>query len=170
MTSHSLKNLFRSLVLLSIAFGLCAQAQNVSTNYRTVIQDFMLSSNNQDFGGYIYFNCSDVETKTEALLQHLGAKDISVKCHGGIDHFQQIFSRPASVSLRYSVLQASDLETAQKGSWSIVNIQKFDDCYLLDQVFLKVKDSFMLRNYTILNTCRRMSQKFHVEVEALLPL
>jgi hypothetical protein len=160
------------LITLFISLiGFSSYSQTVGANYQSFDQDFMIDSR-LDFGGRVYYNCLDVESKVEFLLEKLGARDISVRCFGGLDNFRPIYADAASVRLQYSALKSSDMTgTHLKAQWTPLKIRSGNDCHLLRQVFNQVRGNFEIRNVTGPSSCgSTFNQDFKLQLEVIQPL
>ena len=115
------------------------------------------------YGSTVYYNCDSVEYKAKDLLQTLGAKNVDVKCTGGIDVIGRIHL-PARVSATF--------ETLQNGSGRInatykeVVFKDFDECHLYNTIYKKVRSNFDMEDDSV-RRCLRVNGRTVISAQVL---
>lgn len=163
MTRTLLTLLFAALLPLSFSI-----AEDVSAKWEKYEKDFAIDSN-LDFGGHIYYNCRDMEYRVEQFLEKMGAKEIQVRCYGGIDHFLPPIAWESSISMNFSALRMN-ADSQMKASWKTVQLRSYDDCHLLNQIFMHVKGDFEIMNLEGPAYCGSRNGTFRVKLDTLWPM
>ena len=155
------------IALFSFSVSFAGPDDPMTGVFQQVEQEFMIDSD-VDFGGKIYYRCDTVEISVKLLLEKMGARDVQVRCYGGIDQFRPVELSSSSLKLQYTVLSSRDSSSARYPTqWTAVSIRSFESCHLLTQVFKQVKGQFELRNITGPSTCFSSNQNFRVQFETL---
>jgi len=133
-----------------------------AVGYKTVKSSFTvpeLSGN----GGRSYYSCDSVEAETQSILKTLGAKNISVRCTGGISPFGG-FHSPAFVRANYSVLS---FEVQGNMTVAIAN-ERIDgnNCHLTNSIVNGVEKKFEISKLRTRN-CFRASDRTMVTMDVL---
>ncbi len=118
------------------------------------------------YGSTVYYNCDSVETKTKDLLKTLGAKNINVRCTGGIDVFGR-FHLPARVSTSFDALHSGAGEI--QAEYKEVTFKDFDECHLFNTVYKKVSSFFDLKDDTV-RRCLRVNGRTVINAKVLSEL
>ena len=115
-----------------------------ATGYKTVSAKYTIFSN-VGFG-HVYYNCSLVERRVEDLLETMGAKNIRVRCHGGLDRFGGRVSTPARVRATFDVLSTSVLDDGTIASVKKIEIRERNSCHLYITSFKRLSKFFEISN------------------------
>ena len=151
------------LSVLALGFSFSANAADVPAALVPTHDSFMIDSN-MDFGGRVYYNCDSVEVKVKELLRKMGAQNVKVYCHGGVDDFNPPIAWEASVDLSFSSYRhVTDERSGTPAQWYKVSIRSHDDCQLLSQVFKRVKRRFEIQNLKGPNRCGSINKSFRAE-------
>lgn len=145
-----------------LAFG-SAQA-GVPSKKVSYNQDFTLKSS---FGSLdkIYYNCDTVESAIEDQMAQMGATNIQVQCHGGLDDFMP--AMPAYITLSYEALRASTGGDVTAADWKTVSIHSFNNCFLMTQVYEQVKGNLEMKDVKAPARCLRADSSFRMQMTTL---
>lgn len=96
--------------------------------------------------GQVYYNCDSVENHVEDLLEEMGARNIRVRCSGGLDRFGGRFSTPASVVATFEALRYGYPNDGTIFSNRKVEIRERDNCHLYNTSFRALEKHFEISN------------------------
>lgn len=119
-----------------------------ATGYKSVSAKYTIFSN-FGVGGHVYYNCDSVENRVEDLLERMGAKNIRVRCTGGLDRFGGRFSTPARVRTSFDVLSSRVRNDGTRASVQRVEIRKRDNCHLYSTSFKALSRYFETSNQRV---------------------
>ena len=136
-----------------------------ATGYKTVSSKYTIFSNVGS--GHVFYNCSLVERRVEDLLEIMGAKNIRVRCHGGLDRFGGRVSTPARVRATFDVLSSSVPNDGSIASIQKIEIRERNSCHLYISSFKKLSKHFEISNAkvprcSLSRTSRRVKITFNV--------
>jgi hypothetical protein len=158
----------KAFLFLSLSLGLSIAQASVSAVPVSHTENFTLRSNFVP-GETVYYNCSSVEPEIEAVLEHMGATNISVRCTGGLDTFNPALSFPAFITMTYESLHpASDDSPTVLADWKQINIRSFDNCAMMTQVYNAVKGTMEMQDVTGPNSCAQSNSDFHLTFTGLI--
>ncbi len=116
-----------------------------AAGYQTVSAKYTIFSN-VGSGGSIYYNCDSVENKVEDLLELMGAKNIRVRCTGGLDTFGGRFSTPPRVRATFDAVRSNVRNDGTYASVKRVEIRKRNNCHLYNSSFKALSRYFEISN------------------------
>lgn len=161
--------MFSALSLLSVVLValvgqtvLAIPASNVSNSYGFTISSIW------DFGGRVYYNCDSVEDAAKDMLQHLGARNISVQCTGGLDH-NGMPPMEAYLRVSYDSLKASGSgdPSAIQAYYTAVELRGYQDCFLAQQLFKKFVPTFDTKDVSSVRRCTEASGSYLYRLSVL---
>lgn len=163
--------LLASIFAFALSPLLFISASNAETAaYRTQRVSFHVDSRPDGFTR-VYYSCSSVEAQVETLLQQLGARNVMVRCTGGIDPVLPEVAWESDVDVRFDALTlvGPGAPGAMQASFRDIRIHEWDSCYLLRQTFDEVAPGFVLRNIMFPNSCSSSRSAFRLELTTLFP-
>ena len=125
----------KTLILLSALLMSNAYA----IGYKAVSANYTIFSNVG--GAQVYYNCDSVENDVERMLEEMGAKNIRVRCSGGLDTFGR-FSTSAFVRAHFEVLSYEVSNDGTIFSSERVEIKERDNCHLYNTSFRALSKFF----------------------------
>jgi hypothetical protein len=133
-----------------------------AVGYKSVKSSFTVSEFSGN-GNRTYYSCDSVEYETEAILKVFGAKNISVRCSGGINPTGG-FHTSARVRTNYDVLS---YEVEGNMTVAIEN-DRFDgnNCHLADSIVRGVEKKFEISNLRS-RSCFRSSDRTRITFDVL---
>lgn len=146
--------IFLATFLISNAFAV---------GYQTVDKGFTIFSNFG--GGQVFYNCDSVENKVEDLLKEMGAKNISVRCSGGLDRFGR-FSTSARVRTSFDVLSYEAPNDGTLFSTQTVEVRERGNCHLYNSSFKALSKSFEMSDIST-RSCFRPSDRTRISFKVL---
>ena len=147
-----------------IAMLLLMTSTVFAANYERKVDNFTISTIAPD-GNRVYYNCDSVESRTEAVLEEMGAIVQSVRCTGGLDRWNGRFNLPANVTVVYDVLN-SELDGNVATRIAESRISQRSSCHLNISIFEAVKDNFEIEKYSQ-RRCRRSGDRTHIDMTVL---
>lgn len=139
------------LILSTLMLTVFANAQVVNSEYSSTKASFNITSFG-DFGTRIYYNCDSVEAEVKSLMKEFGAKNIQVRCTGGITPWGGM-ATDAFVRLSMDVL-TENVDGATNAEYQLVEISETRNCHLLKEVTKATKDLFKVQDLDYTRTCR----------------
>lgn len=127
-----------ALVLLTMSSSVFA------VGYQSVRANYTIFSNLG--GARVYYNCDSVENHVEKLLEDMGARNIIVRCSGGLDTFNGRFNTPANVTAKFEALSYEHPNDGTHFSTKRVEIRKRDNCHLYNSSFKALRKYFEISN------------------------
>lgn len=147
------------LFLMALLAFSGAYAQTVNTVDKTVSTDFRVASHTT-FGNRVYYVCDVVESAAKTLLETLGAKDVEVRCSGGLDPYSG-YARDAHVKATYTVKAMSE-DGESEGTYQEFEFKKFGSCHLYAEVLEGVKGDFDFERLDRVRTCFRSDDNIRI--------
>lgn len=122
-----------------MAFITALSFQAFGADYEAKEVNFTVSDRTS-FGNRVFYNCDSVEHYVATSLEDLGARNITVRCSGGLDRFGNIHL-PARVSSTFEALNSS-LVSSRKASMQEVVFRDHDNCHLMNSIIKSVMGEF----------------------------
>ncbi len=144
------------LTLLALLVSL----PSFAANYASKTSSFSISSIGPA-GERVYYNCDSVERLVESTLSALGAKNIKVRCSGGIDTIGRIHM-PAFVRAEYDAVStqiAGDINTEAQ----TIHFQDREGCHLNTQVYKGLKKNFEIASEAV-SRCSKSSSRTDIKL------
>ncbi|MBD65602.1 MAG: hypothetical protein CME62_10375 [Halobacteriovoraceae bacterium] len=115
-------------------------------------------------GSRVYYNCNSVEDKVEDVLLQLGAKNIRVRCSGGLDRWGM--STDAFVRASFTAL-SEDVDGNIIAAVSHEEIRKRSDCHLYSEIVEGVEDKFLMYSVPQVDRCYRAGDRTRIKLSVL---
>ena len=131
---------FLMALVFSFSFAYSAEYKDFKTKYTIQTRT--------DFGSQVFYNCDSVENRVERLLETLGAKNISVRCTGGLDMWGN-FHLPARVTAKYSALSNEMINSGINTELVEEKVKERNSCHLLNTSFNKLRKNFLIDSYKV---------------------
>ena len=162
--------LFSGLSLLSLALATFVSSAVFALPAKVVSNDYSFAVNsNWDFGGKIYYRCDTVENTAKEMLQVMGARNVQVKCYGGITDTTPSFAWDSSLDVKYDSVKeasASDSQTVQ-ADYSSAVVKDYQNCFLANQLFKKFQKTFSIKNLSGLRSCSSPDSNYKYSFDVL---
>ena len=130
--------------------------------YKKNSANFVISNFAQD-GSRVYYNCASVEDSVDDTLKTLGAKDIRVRCTGGLDQWSM--PTPAYVRASFRSISA-EVNGNLSTSMHTEDLDARDNCHLNFAVFKGVQKYFEISSFNM-GRCFRPSDRTRLTVDVL---
>lgn len=117
----------------------------------------------QDRFGFdrVFFNCDNVEITARQILREMGAKEIDVRCRGGLDRWNGNHL-PAFVEASFMALN-TELEGPIEPRAESVGFRRPRDCYLFNSIVNGVKDDFEIAELNM-RRCSNLRSPTRIEM------
>jgi hypothetical protein len=116
--------------------------------------------------GSIYYNCDSVEDAVTELLSKLGARNISVRCTGGIQDYEPPMDAFVDVTFDALKLAAINDTGIVMANWTPISIHSWDDCELKSAIFTNTMSGFSMTNVKV-SSCSSTSSQFRASLTTL---
>jgi hypothetical protein len=158
--------MFQSLLVLTLSLGFSLAQAAVPSERISNQVDFTISPN-FSAGEKVYYDCWSAESAIEDQMEKMGAKNIEVRCTGGLNTFNPDMSMPAHILMTFTNLVAGS-PGAVNADWKQMRINSFGNCHLMSQVYDNVKASLELQNVKGPGHCSHPDSSFHMSFMALV--
>lgn len=112
----------------------------------------------------VYYNCDSVEQTVESILGEMGAKDIRVRCTGGLDRmgFNHL---PARVNAEFEAINA-ELDGKISVNIDEVKFRNHRNCHLYNSIVNAVQDQFEIAHIEM-RRCHRIGGATRIHMSVL---
>jgi hypothetical protein len=153
----------KALVCFCVLLNVGGAQAFVTAKKMTYTKEFALRTNFSALE-QVYYNCDSVESEVRDELEQMGAKNVEVECRGGLDTFNPSLTMPAFVTVSYETLRlanagATDVTSAD---WKLVNINSFNNCFLMTQVYDQVRDTLEMKDVQAPHSCLDSDSPFRL--------
>jgi len=118
-------------------------------------------------GEKVYYDCFSAESAIEDQMERMGAKNVHVRCVGGLDTFNPDMSMPAHIILEFVTLVPGS-PGAVNANWKQVRINSFGNCFMMSQVYEQVKGTMEMQNVKGPGYCADPDSAFHLSFTTLV--
>ena len=152
------------LFTLLAVVGFQVQAQQVPAHRVASQHEFTIRSST--LTGWVYYNCDSVEQTVTDLLSELGAKNISVRCTGGIEYGRPPMDAYVDVSFDALKLAAINDTDTVMANWTPLQIRSWDNCDLKSQILKNTQSGFSMTDVKV-SSCSSSSSQFRASLTTL---
>lgn len=148
----------------AIVIGLLMMSSNLyAVGYQSMNASYTIFSNVG--GGQVYYNCDSVENRVEDLLEEMGARNIRVRCSGGLDRFGRM-STSAHVRANFEALSYSMPNDGTHFSVKRVEVRERDNCHLYNTSVRALAKYFETSNVST-SACFRPGDRTRISLNVL---
>ncbi|MEC9284165.1 MAG: hypothetical protein VX642_15725 [Bdellovibrionota bacterium] len=112
----------------------------------------------------VYYNCDSAEYTVESILEEMGAKDIRVRCTGGLDPIGSIHL-PARINAEFEAINA-ELDGKISVKIDEVKFRNHKNCHLYNSVVKAVQDQFEIAHMEM-RRCHRIDGSTLIKMSVL---
>lgn len=162
--------LFSGLSLFSLTLATFVSVSVFALPAKVVNNSYSFAMNsNWDFGGKIYFRCDSIEATAKEMLQAMGARNVQIKCYGGITDTTPSFAWDSSLDVKYDSVTAassSDTQTVQ-ADYSSVVLKDYQNCFMANQLFKRFQKTFSIKNLSGFRSCSEPDTNYKYSFDVL---
>ena len=112
----------------------------------------------------VYYNCDSVESTVENILEEMGAKEIRVRCTGGLD-INGFIHLPARVSADFEAINA-ELDGKISVQVDEIQFRNHKNCHLYNNIVKAVQDKFEIAHIDM-RRCHRIGGATRISMSVL---